>query len=138
MRFQVPQFTEIEDTIFGPLTLKQFIYLIGGAGGVFILYALLPLYLMVPIAIPVGLFSMALAFYKVNNQPFIKVVENAFYYITSSKLYLWKKQEVKQKPAVPEGKTGEKRAAPVYIPKLTKTKLGDLAWSLDIKEKVNR
>jgi len=137
MRFQVPQFTEIEDKIFGPLTLKQFIYLIGGAGGVFILYALLPLYLMVPLAIPIGLFSMALAFYKVNNQPFIKIVENAFYYLTSSKLYLWKKQEVKIKPAEEE-KPGEKRQTPLYMPKLTKTKLNDLAWSLDIKEKVTR
>ncbi len=137
MRFQVPQFTEIEDTIFGPLTLKQFIYLIGGAGGVFILYALLPLYLMIPLAIPVGLFSMALAFYKVNNQPFIKVAENAFYYLTSSKLYLWRKQEVKVKPAGEE-KPEEKRAATLYMPKLTKTKLGDLAWSLDIKEKLTR
>ncbi|MDP3052283.1 MAG: PrgI family protein [bacterium] len=137
MRFQVPQFTEIEDKIFGPFTLKQFIYLIGGAGGVFILYALLPLYLMIPLAIPVGLFSMALAFYKVNNQPFIKVVENAFYYITSSKLYLWKKQEVKVKPAEEE-KPEEKRQTPLYMPKLTKTKLSDLAWSLDIKEKLSR
>ena len=137
MRFQVPQFTEIEDKIFGPLTLKQFIYLIGGAGGVFILYALLPLYLMVPFAIPVGLFSMALAFYKVNNQPFVKVVENAFYYLTSSKLYLWKKQEVKVKPAGEE-KPEEKRQTPLYMPKLTKNKLSDLAWSLDIKEKLSR
>ena len=114
MRFQVPQFTEIEDKIFGPLTLKQFIYLVGGAGGVFILYALLPLYLMIPLAIPIGLFSMALAFYKVNNQPFIKVVENAFYYITSSKLYLWKKQEVKDK-AGRRRKAGRKKTnAPLY------------------------
>ncbi len=137
MRFQVPQFTEIEDKIFGPLTLKQFIYLVGGAGGVFILYALLPFYLMIPLAVPIGLFSMALAFYKVNNQPFIKVVENAFYYLISSKLYLWKKQEVKIKPA-PEEKPEEKRQTPLYMPKLTKTKLSDLAWSLDIKEKLSR
>ena len=146
MKFQVPQFTEIEDKIFGPFTLKQFIYLVGGAGGVFILYALLPLYLMIPLAIPVGLFSMALAFYKVNNQPFIKVVENAFYYLTSSKLYLWKKQEVKikkEEAPTPEGRgsdrsVGEKRQTPLYMPKLTKNKLSDLAWSLDIKEKLNR
>jgi len=26
MQFQVPQFIEIEDKIFGPLTLKQFLY----------------------------------------------------------------------------------------------------------------
>lgn len=144
MRFQVPQFIEIEDKIFGPLTFKQFIYLVGGGGGVFILYALLPLWLAIIFGIPVAVFSLALAFYKVHNQPFIKVVESAFRYLVSSKLYLWKKREAKPSPipAAPPSAKAEK-APPmvglgVYAPKLTKNKLEDLAWSLDIKEKLTR
>lgn len=137
MRFQVPQFIEIEDKIFGPLTFKQFIYLVGGGGGVFILYALLPLWLAIIFGIPVAIFSLALAFYTVNNQPFIKVVENAFYYLISNKLYLWKKKETKVSPALVARKT-EERPTPTYMPKLTKNRLEDLAWSLDIKEKVSR
>jgi len=141
MRFQVPQFTEIEDKIFGPLTFKQFIYLVGGGGAVFVCYALLPLYLTVFFGIPIALFSLALAFYTINNQPFIKVAENAFRYLTSNKLYLWKKREAKVAPEIIQktkaaGEAGEK--TPMYMPKLTKNKLGDLAWSLDIKEKVSR
>ncbi len=131
MRFQVPQFIEIEDKIFGPLTFKQFIYLLGGGGAVFILYVFLPIYLMVFIAIPVALFALALAFYQVNNQPFIKVVENAFYYLTSNKLYLWKKREVKMTEIAKKAKASE--SAPAITSKLTKNRLGDLAWSLDIK-----
>ncbi len=137
MRFQVPQFIEIEDKIFGPLTFKQFIYLLGGGGAVFILYVFLPIYLMVFIAIPVALFALALAFYQVNNQPFIKVVENAFYYLTSNKLYLWKKREIKMTQETAK-KTKISENAPMEMSKLTKNKLGDLAWSLDIKEKLNR
>jgi len=137
MRFQVPQFIEIEDKIFGPLTFKQFIYLIGGGGGVFVLYALLPLWLAIIFGIPVAIFSLALAFYKVNNQPFIKVVENAFYYLISNKLYLWKKREAKAAPALAAQKK-EEGPMPTYMPKLTKNKLEDLAWSLDIKEKITR
>jgi len=137
MRFQVPQFIDIEDKIFGPLTFKQFIYLLGGGGAVFILYVFLPIYLMVFFAIPVALFALALAFYQVNNQPFIKVVENAFYYLTSNKLYLWRKREVKMTPeAAKKAKIGE--SAPAIMSKLTKNKLEDLAWSLDIKEKLIR
>ncbi len=136
MRFQVPQFTDIEDKIFGPLTFKQFVYLLGGAGIIVILYALLPLFLVVIFGLPVAGFSLALAFYKVNNQPFVRVMENAFYYFLSSKLYLWKKQEVK--PAPVQKKEEQKAPAPVYMPKLTKSKLSDLAWSLDIKERVTR
>jgi hypothetical protein len=137
MRFQVPQFIEIEDKIFGPLTFKQFVYLVGGGGGIFILYALLPLPLVVILGIPVALFSLALAFYKVNNQPFIKIVENAFRYITSSKLYLWKKREAKV-PVPTLQKTEQAEASTPEAPKLTKSKLEDLAWSLDIKEKTGR
>ncbi|NCT02072.1 PrgI family protein, partial [Candidatus Parcubacteria bacterium] len=32
MRFEVPQFIEVEDKIFGPLTWRQFLYLSGGLG----------------------------------------------------------------------------------------------------------
>ncbi len=137
MRFQVPQFIEIEDKIFGPLTFKQFIYLLGGGGAVFILYVFLPIYLMVFFAIPVALFALALAFYQVNNQPFIKVVENAFYYLTSNKLYLWRKREVKMTSEAAK-KTKVSENMPIVMSKLTSNKLGDLAWSLDIKEKLNR
>ncbi len=139
MRFQVPQFTEIEDKIFGPFTFKQFVYLIGGAGGILVFYSLLPLYLTIFFGIPVALFSLALAFYKVNNQPFVKITENAFRYLLSAKLYLWKKKEVTAVPIKqkePEKTEAEKTTA--YAPKLTKNKLSDLAWSLDIKEKVTR
>jgi hypothetical protein len=44
MHYQVPQFIEIEDKIFGPLTLKQFIYLAGGVGLCLIFFSLLPIY----------------------------------------------------------------------------------------------
>jgi len=136
MRFQVPQFIEIEDKIFGPLTFKQFIYLIGGGGGVFVLYALFPLPLAIIFGIPVAVFSLALAFYQVHNQPFIKVVENAFRYFVGAKLYIWKKKEQKASPVL-ASKKPEEEPMPMYMPKLTKNKLEDLAWSLDIKTNVN-
>lgn len=133
MRFQVPQFIEVESKIFGPLTLKQFIYLVGGAGIIFIFYAILPFWLMIIFAIPVGAFSAALAFYKVNNQPFIKVLENAFYYFTSYKIYVWKKDETKQKTITAKKEETESQ---IFMPKLTESKLKDLSWSLNIKEKI--
>src|SRR3990172_12458701 len=48
MQFQVPQFIEIEDKIFGPLTFKQFIYVAGGAGACYLLWRVLPLLLPPP------------------------------------------------------------------------------------------
>lgn len=95
MRFQVPQFIEIEDKIFGPLSFKQFIYVIGGVGIVVLLFFFLPNFIAFLLAVPVGIFSAALAFYKVNNRPFIFITEAAVRHFFKRKLYIWKKEENK-------------------------------------------
>lgn len=134
MRYQVPQFIEVESKIFGPLTLKQFIYLVGGAGILFLLYVVLPIWLVFLLGLPIAIFALALAFYKINNQPFIKVVENALKYFFSSRLYLWKK--IQPRAVVIKQVKKEQKTSPIYMPKLTQNKLKDLAWSLDIQERI--
>lgn len=136
MRFQVPQFIEIESKIFGPLTLKQFIYLAGGAGIIFILYTLLPFWLMIIFAVPVGAFAAALAFYKMNNQPFIKMVENALKFFSSPRVYIWKKAPIQAQKTAVEAMKKQSEMGQISVPKLTESKLKDLAWSLNIKEKI--
>lgn len=132
MNFQVPQFIEVEDKIFGPLTFKQFVYLAGGAGAVFMIYAFLPFYLSIWLMIPLAVLALALAFYKVNNRPFVHLLESAFRYLLAAKLYLWKRREKTVQPT--EIALGRER--PVKIPKLSESKLRDLAWSLDVKENI--
>ncbi|MDD4989183.1 MAG: PrgI family protein [Candidatus Pacebacteria bacterium] len=133
MQFQVPQFIEIEDKVFGPLTIKQFLYLAGGAGLSYLLYALLPSYVSYILILLIMGFALALAFYKVNGKAFILVVEAAFNYVFSKKLYIWKKQD-KQIEKKEELASEE----PVlYVPKLSDSKLKDLAWSLDVNEKTS-
>src|ERR1700722_10293288 len=105
MQFQVPQFIEVEDKIFGPLTLKQFIYLAGGAGLCFLLYEFLPHIVAIPLMLVAAGFSAALAFYKINNKPFINVVEAAFKYFFASKLYIWKKVDRRPEPALAKKQT---------------------------------
>ena len=70
----MPQFIEVEDKIFGPFTLKQFIYLAGGAGIVALLLFTLPLIVAILLSIPVAGLAGALAFYRMNNKPFIEVL----------------------------------------------------------------
>jgi len=135
MQFQVPQFIEVEDKIFGPLTFRQFVYLAGGGGVVVALYVLVPLFFTILLGLPVAALALALAFYKINNRPFVEVVESAFYYITKNKLYLWKKKAKKATEAV-VASPGASSA--VIIPRLSQSKLKDLAWSLDIKENSRR
>ncbi|MEK7186749.1 MAG: PrgI family protein, partial [Patescibacteria group bacterium] len=132
MRFQVPQFIEVEDKLFGPLTFKQFIYVAGGVGICVILFTLLPNFFALLISVPIVVFALALAFYKVNERPFVQVVESFFKYHLGNKLYIWKKMPTdNRQPTTDNLKTGEIRQ--VQVPKLSESKLKELTWSLDIK-----
>ena len=112
MQFKVPQFIDVEDKLFGPLTFKQFAYLAGGGGLVFVAYKLLPL-----------------TFYRINGQPFIYYLQASIVYLTGSKLYIWK-QKQKKKKQEEKLETKERQT----LPTLTNSKLKDLAWSLDIMD----
>ncbi len=133
MRFQVPQFIEVEDKIFGPLTFKQFIYVGGGVGACALLFMLLPNFLALLLSAPIAIFAAALAFYKMNGKPFIFVVESFLKYTLGNKLYLWKKED--KTPTARQ--SGPGKVNQVYVPKLSDSKLKDLTWSLDIKENQN-
>jgi len=139
MRFQVPQFIEVEDKIFGPLTLKQFIYLAGAGGVLFVLLKMLPFFIAIFMAIPVVALALALAFYKINKRPFVLVLESAFKYVLSNRLYIWKSKDIKQIIAEKDKADGiisSKVKDKVSIPELSGNRLKDIAWSLDIKESI--
>jgi hypothetical protein len=133
MRFQVPQFIEIEDKIFGPLTFKQFVYLAGGAGVCVVAFTFLPRFLAILLSLPVAALALALAFYKINDKPFINVVEAFFNYSLTNKLYIWKKEEKAPVAKLPAAYAPEQ----VQVPRLSESKLKELTWSLDIKENKN-
>jgi len=136
MHFQVPQFIEVEDKIFGPLTFKQFVYIAGGAGLCFIEWVYSPIkFIAILFIIPTAAFALALAFYKVNSRPFILILEAAFRYLLNNKLFLWKKQPRKKVKAEETAiQTQTQRA--LTIPKLSESRLKELAWSLDVKETI--
>lgn len=130
MRYEVPQFIEVEDKIIGPLSFRQFVYIAGAGGLVVILYLFTPLFVVVLIGGPVVILAAALAFYKVNDRPFVLTLEAALNYFTRSKLYIWRKTQKKKEEESKE-KEGKRL---VSAPSLSQNKLKDLAWSLDIKE----
>ena len=127
----MPQFIEVEDKIFGPFTLKQFIYVAGGVGLSAILVLYLPLWLGILLALPVAALTGALAFYKVNNKPFVEIMEAAFNFYIGDRLFLWKKDKHEAaKPVAPVAMAPEAQKLG-----LSQSKLKDLAWSLDIKDR---
>jgi hypothetical protein len=92
MQFEVPQFIEIEDKIFGPLTWRQFVYLGGGVGAAVVIFLVFPFILFVILGIPIAALAAALAFFPVNNRPFSYFLEAVYNYVTSDKLYLWQQK----------------------------------------------
>ncbi len=131
MNFQVPQFIEVEDKIFGPLTFKQFVYVAGSLGTAFLFYSYFPFIIAIfPMVAIVG-FGLALAFYKINNRPFINMAESAFRFAFTKKLYIWKRR---QKKISEQSLIEATKQASVSLPKVSGSKLRDLSWSLDIKE----
>jgi hypothetical protein len=134
MRFQVPQFIEVEDKIFGPLTLKQFIYLAGSAGLSFIFYTFFPILIALPFIVPMAAVGLALAFFKINNKPFIHTIEAAFRYIMGAKLYVWRKLPPKPKHDGDKKPSENSDVDALTVPRLSESKLKEIAWSLDVHD----
>ena len=133
MQFSVPQFIEIEDKILGPLSFKQAVYLAGGVGAIFVVHRFLGWFFGIWLIIPIAALALALAFFKVNNRPFVIILEASIKYWVGKKLYVWRKEEKKAvaKPSVPGT-----RPAGLELPKLSASKLKELSWSLDVNQKI--
>jgi hypothetical protein len=131
MRFQVPQFIDVEDKIFGPLTFKQFAYLVGAAGVVFIAFAFFPKGVAIVLSAPFVGFGVLLAFYKRDGRPFVVILESAYNFFTRDRLYIWERRE---KPIVPMA--AKQGGVATELPKVSSGKLKDLAWNLDVKESI--
>lgn len=133
MQFKVPQFIDVKDKIFGPFTFQQFAYLAGGAGLIFVIYKILPLWIGIFLIIPVAILSFMLVFYNINGKPFIYYLQAGITYLISSKLYVWKQRLVKPKTTTETSDDIQKISV---VPMTTQTnKLRDISWSLDIQEK---
>lgn len=133
-QFQVPQFITIEDKVIGPFTIKQFLYLAAGGGVILAAYSFLQSFLFFPTAALAGSLAGSLAFLKVNEQPFPLLLKNAIVYLARPRLYIWRREEPKMAAERAEIKKTETTVK--AIPKMSSSKLTDLAWSLDISQKI--
>lgn len=139
MQFQVPQFIDIEDKVIGPLTIKQFLYLLAAGVIIFILYKLLSLFAMFILAIPVLGIAIPLAFVKVHGQPFVSIIGNFFRFLKKPDFYIWKKSVAKKNiPEPAEEKDIEiiKKSADKkgQIKPIAKENLQEIGWKVEIEK----
>ena len=69
-QFVVPQFIDVEDKIFGPVTTRQFLILLVAGLMLFTAFKLADTTLFIFLLAVVGGFALILAFVKINGQTF--------------------------------------------------------------------
>ena len=94
MRFQLPQFIETETKLVGPLTLKQFLWVAGGAAIVFLLFQTTGGgFVFFAAGIPIAAIFLALAFLKIEGVPLINYLAYLLSYLLNPKKYIFKKEK---------------------------------------------
>jgi hypothetical protein len=121
---KIPQDVTREDRLIGPLTLRQFLYLLGGGGLIFIAYqyyaqAYLYLIEFILISFVVGSLTLALTFANVNGRPFGLFILNFVQFLRSPKLRLWNKEITTPLKVTDEAKPVEQN--PTHSPEKTAT-----------------
>lgn len=91
MRYQVPQFIEMEDKIIGPFTLKQFLYLISVPVFCYILHFFAQLPYVVLVGVILFPITILLAFFRINGHPFTQVLAGLLRFIARPQMYVWKR-----------------------------------------------
>lgn len=132
MQFQVPQNIDLEDKLVGPLTLIQFLYVLGGGLIDYILLNLLgPQFAFWLLAIPIALVSLGLAFLKIQEQPLSHFISTGLVYLSRPKLHIWQRQGETQ-TILTEPPPPKKSTQPIVIKtKPGKSELEQLAYTLD-------
>ncbi len=104
-RFQLPQFIETETKLVGPFTLRQFLWIAGGAAVLFLLFMTIGGIWALVIGIPIAGVFVALAFIKINSMPLVNYIAYALSYLLNPKRYLYTKEEQTgvQPPSKTEG-----------------------------------
>jgi len=92
MQFVIPQFIDVEDTIIGPITLKQFMLLLGVALFLGLLWYVFKLWLVIVIGVPIVALAAALVLVKVNGRPFSGFLKAWLNYQINPRFYIWKKK----------------------------------------------
>lgn len=129
MRFEVPQFIDVEDHIFGSLSWRQFLYLGGGIGMAIVVFFSTNWIIFILIGLPIAALAGALSFYPINNRPFSFFLEALINYLKGQRLYLWRqKKDIVHKSRNPEADLGD-----IFTPRTTKRDVASLARKLELQ-----
>lgn len=137
---KVPQNIDIQDKIFGPFTLQQFLYMLGGGAIIYILFSTVAqtnFLLFLILSIPIGIFSLALALVRVNERPFLTFLGYALVFAFEPKIKTWQKSIRLREMAVRSAEEVQASQQQVAQPRMQKgvlrSRLSQLAGVIDNK-----
>ncbi len=127
-QFVVPQFIEVEDKIFGPITVRQFVILLVTGGLVFGFFKLFDFALFLLVGVPTFAAGVILAFVRINSQPFHYFLLNLIQTWRRPKIRVWNKElgegQLREFLTAPEAKP---LPLPPQKPLLEASKLAELS-----------
>mgnify|MGYP001607367685 CR=1 FL=1 len=135
MQFAVPQFTDVEDKLIGPLTLKQFLLLLATGAVVLFFWSLFKFSILFFLfGLPTAALGVGLTFAKFNGRPLFGYVLPFVSFMTKPKVFVFHREE--ESIRLPETKVKKEEKAVVSQPpesEAAESRLKKLAYLLDQK-----
>lgn len=91
MRYQVPQFVDIEDKIIGPLTIKQFLIYVVAVMLLVPVYLATDMSLFITMAIPLLGLAALFAHFKLHGRSLFAIGGHAATFLLRGQLFIWRR-----------------------------------------------
>ncbi len=128
-QFIVPQFLDVESKIIGPLTVRQFITFLIGAGAIFLVFKLATFWAAAIEGVLIFAVTGIFAFAKINGRPFHHFLLNMLQTLRRPSMTVWHKHYEMGK--VKEEKEKAPPPKPTKKQRLTESRLSDLSLVVD-------
>ena len=131
-QFTVPQFIDVEDKIFGPVTARQFVILLVAGLILFLFYKIADTTLFIFALATIGSSALILAFVKINGQAFHYFILNLIQTLRRPSRRIWFKMDTKEEleDLRKSGHVEEVEKA-VEIPRLSYNRIRDLSLAVN-------
>jgi len=131
-QFTVPQFIDVEDKIFGPITVRQFVIMLTCMLLSAIAYKLSDFALFVTLAVVCFGVGGIIAFLRINGRPFHYFILNVFQTVKKPKVRIWNNQAGRAGKELREEKMEIKQIAKIQPkPLYSRSKLAEVALMVD-------
>jgi hypothetical protein len=132
MQYALPQFTDVEDKLLGPLTLKQFLAMLATGGIVLFFWSILGFSaIFFLFALPVTLIGLIITFAKFNGRQFFSYVGPLINFVSGPKVMIYRREGIPV--ALSQKKEESKKTEAVQD--VSQNRVRKLAYLLDQKAK---